>query len=668
MIRELLHSLRSSVGVVRGQCRLATRFAWPCAALGLMLSSCAKDPTEVVVQVYSDVPCDGVAAVAAGPAGELGDRPASAISTVCDPMTGSRGDLVLVPKTSDTGELAVEVRIRTDQAQPDDCLESNHYDGCIVSRRILNYIPGRTVHMRIDLRNPCLDIPCSQTTSCVAQGLSKACVTAHIDPTQCSGVCTDSDLVTQSGSLLDVCGAGSNPCPNQTDCQASEAGASCVCQAGYENPAGDPVHCLDINECSAKPGPCDVHAECTNTPGSFDCACKTAYQGDGKTCAQTACDAPCGNNATCVPAGSAFMCSCDSGYTGDGTTCTDVDECAAKTANCAAVATCTNTPGSFSCQCPDGYTGDGTTCTDVDECAAKTSNCAAVATCTNTPGSFSCQCPDGYTGDGTTCTDVDECAAKTANCAAVATCTNTPGSFSCECPDGYTGDGTTCMDVDECAAKTANCAAVATCTNTPGSFSCQCPDGYTGDGTTCTDVDECALQTFSCGAHAGCVNTPGAYACQCMPGFTGDPSACICDGTVNASLGASASASSTYGGYDVVHINDGNNTTIQTGAQSWVNNWPVAFPQWVELDFPSERVVGRVEMYTSDGYVVSAYDIAVWDGVSWNVVASKTDNVDVHNTLIFSPVSTTKLRLVASTGASNQAGYARVNELETYCQ
>ena len=586
MIRELLRLVRLSAGMVRYPSRLGARFAWLGAGLTLTLSSCAKDPTEVVVQVYSDVPCSAVAAVAAGPAGELGDRPASAISTVCDPMTGSRGDLVLVPKASDSGELAVEIRIRTDQAQPDDCLESNHYDGCIVSRRILNYIPGRTVHMRIDLRNPCLDIPCSQTTSCVAQGLSKACVTAHIDPSQCSGVCTDTDLVMQSGSSLDVCGAGSNPCPNQTDCQASEAGASCVCPSGYENPAGDAIHCQDIDECSAQPGPCDVHAECTNTLGSFNCACKTAYRGDGKTCVQTACDAPCGRNATCVSDGSAFTCSCDSGYTGDGTTCTDVDECAEKTANCAANAACTNTPGSFSCQCPDGYMGDGTTCTDVDECVE----------------------------------------------------------------------------------KTANCAAEATCTNTVGSFTCQCPDGYTGDGTTCTDVDECALQTFSCGPHALCVNTEGAYVCQCMPGFTGDPSACTCDSSANASLGASASASTTYPGYDVAHINDGNNTTVQDSAQSWANDWPVAFPQWAELDFPSERVVGRVEMYTSDGYVVAAYDIQVWDGAAWTVVASVTGNSAVHNTLTFSPVSTTKLRLLASTGATNQAGYARVNELETYCQ
>ena len=567
----------------------AARSAWlrlGCAAALAVLAtaSCAKDPTEVVVTVYSDVPCAGLASVAAGPVGELGDRPASAVSTVCDPSTGSRGALVLVPKSSDSGELAVEVRIRTDQGQPDDCVASNDYKGCIVSRRILNYIPGRTVHMRIDLRNPCLDTPCSQTTTCVAEGLSKACITAQIDPNKCSGDCTDEDLVTQSGSQLNACAQGKNPCADPDTCTASNDGASCTCASGYENPADDPTVCVDTDECAA--APCDPHAECKNTPGAFTCTCNAGYDGNGKTCKPTMCEAACSKHATCTATGSAFQCKCDAGYSGNGTTCADIDECAGGKAGCDPLASCTNSAGSFACECPAGYAGDGTTCTDLDECALATDNCDPLATCTNTGGSFTCQCPAGYSGDGTTC----------------------------------------------------------------------------------ADIDECALKTTVCAANAQCVNSPGSSSCQCLPGFSGAPNACTCNGTLNFSLLAMASASSTFTGYSASNVNDGNASTVQASNVSWANNWPVSFPQWVELDFPSDRVIGRVEMFSSTGYAVQAYDIAAWDGSTWNVVKSVTGNAAVHNTLNFTPVRTNKLRLVASTGAAAQPIYARVNELETYCQ
>jgi hypothetical protein len=504
---------------------------------------------------------------------------------------------------------------------------SNDYRGCIVSRRILNYIPGRTVHMRIDLRNPCLDTPCSQTTSCVALGLSKACVAALVDPNKCSGECTDGDLVTQSGSHLNACAEGSNPCADPASCMASNTGASCVCAPGYENPSGNAIDCVDVDECALTPSPCDAHADCTNTDGSFSCTCQPAYDGDGKTCQQTKCEAACGAHASCVAEGKAFACSCNS-----------------------------------------GFAGDGKTCTDIDECAKHTDDCDPQASCSNTPGGFACLCPNGFSGDGKTCADIDECADKTAKCDALATCSNTPGSYECKCRDGFRGDGKTCTDVDECGDKTAHCDALATCSNTPGSYQCKCPAGYSGDGTTCTDVDECALMTADCGANTQCVNAPGSYSCQCLPGFTGTPDACTCDGSVNASLQAMASASSTFSGYDVEHIHDGSESTVQSQAESWANAWPVAFPQWVELDFPTDRVVGRVELFTSVGYEVMAYDIATWDGSAWVVQNGVTGNVQAHNTVTFAPVRTSKLRLVAKTGALNQSIYARVNELEAYCQ
>src|SRR3954471_9676944 len=187
--------------------RLALSAAWA-AAGALIVGACSDPPTEVVLSVFTDVPCDSTVAVAVGAPGELGNRSESATSNVCDQATGSRGLLVLVPQSSDNGEVAMEVRIRADQQDPRNCLESEGYDGCIIARRILNYIPGRSVKLRVDLRNPCLNTPCTQTTSCVTQGLGKSCVAAHIDPTLCSGTCTDEDLLSQDGSMLGTGGTG----------------------------------------------------------------------------------------------------------------------------------------------------------------------------------------------------------------------------------------------------------------------------------------------------------------------------------------------------------------------------------------------------------------------------------------------------------------------------
>lgn len=421
---------------------------------GVTLGACTDEPTELLVEVYSDVPCDATVAVAAGEAGQLGNRPASATSLTCDPATGHRGRLVIVPEGSDTKEMAIEVRIRADQGDPQNCTLDEGYDGCIVARRIVNFVKQRKITLRVDLKNPCLNTPCDQTTSCVARGTEKACVQARIDPKKCAdGVCTDDDLVTQSPDVFNPCGPGTNPCdsratcqvrtgglacvcPNgfvnsptnphqcveerfepcapdmnpcdeRATCQVQDEGVVCVCPEGFTNSQSDPSRCENVDECLAGIHECDPHAVCTDSEGSYLCTCLPAYSGDGRTCEQVECEQTCPEHATCTAVDSGFECQCDAGYEPDGAACRDIDECTTGAHDCVAPATCVNEPeASFSCACPGGYRPVGTTaCEEIDECADGTDNCDAVATCTNAPaGSFTCMCPEGYEGDGTTCT------------------------------------------------------------------------------------------------------------------------------------------------------------------------------------------------------------------------------------------------------------------------
>jgi hypothetical protein len=481
----------NEVSWVRSLSNACRRFgAWAVAALLLFLvASCSKPPTEVVVTVFSDLPCESssVAAVAIGVPGELGDRILSGTSTTCS-ADGSRGDVVVVPKGDPGAEFAIEVRIAADPSvSVDDCVAAKNYRNCIVARRILSFLPERTVRLRVDLRNPCVSTACDQTTTCVAQGTSKACHEAKIDANKCAPECDEGTVIAQHPDPVDVPDPNqpmqpSDPCtPNPCDahgtCKAVADQATCICKAGYAHAVKDPLACTDIDECAeGGANDCDPHATCSNSPGGFSCACNEGYAGtDGTSCEQVECSVQCSERGACVEdSNDEFVCRCNDGYEGDGVSCSDIDECKAKTPPCAVTAKCSNTPGSFTCACLAGYVGNGTTCNDVDECANHTANCAVGKKCVNAPGGFECaDCAAGYTSDGTSCTDIDECAAHSANCDPLSTCMNTPGGFNCLCPMGYTNVAGVCADVDECAVATA-CAADHTCINTIGGFGCQC--------------------------------------------------------------------------------------------------------------------------------------------------------------------------------------------------
>lgn len=251
------------------------------------LAGCQKAPTEIAVDVYTNVPCGVQAAVAVGPVAELGTRAASAVSTRCENSNGYLGRLVVVPRADETSDLAVEVRLRPDGASPDSCLSTTAYDGCIVARRIVNYIPERTVNMRVDLKDPCLNTPCTETTSCVVRGTTKACVGARTDLSKCQGTCTEDDLLAQNlngSGGASACGESASSCGPQGSCSVQEGLPVCSCAPGFVLDRATLSQCLDVDECSTKAANCDAHATCTNTSGSFTCRCNDGYQGTGKEC------------------------------------------------------------------------------------------------------------------------------------------------------------------------------------------------------------------------------------------------------------------------------------------------------------------------------------------------------------------------------------------------
>ena len=131
-----------------------------------------------------------------------------------------------------------------------------------------------------------------------------------------------------------------------------------------------------------------------------------------------------------------------------------------------------------------------------------------------------------------------------------------------------------------------------------------------------------------------------------------------------------ASAQSTFPGYDVNNIKDGDRNTSVGGSYSWANGHTYTadgrLPQWVQLAYSSEKTFSKVVLYTSKGYVLKDYDIQVRSGANWITVASQRGNTSVTRIHSFTPTRGTILRVLSLRGPDNQYVYARINELEVF--
>lgn len=142
-------------------------------------------------------------------------------------------------------------------------------------------------------------------------------------------------------------------------------------------------------------------------------------------------------------------------------------------------------------------------------------------------------------------------------------------------------------------------------------------------------------------------------------------------GTGNENLARSAitAASSTYPGYAAARVNDGSRDTSVGGASSWVNyagtpnGWP---PQWVQLDFGTNKTFSKVVVYTSSGYPIQDYDIQVWNGASWITIVTMRGNTASSVTHTFPSRTARLVRILGHKGPNIQPQYVRVNEFEVY--
>ncbi len=169
------------------------------AGVSALLLSC-QAPTQVRVLVSTDVGCarNPSGGIAVGSSIDFDRKAFSATSSTCSDTgngknVGDVGSLVIVA-SGDNDEVAIKVVQGQNGRNAESCNDADAASdqNCIVARRILKYIPNRTIDIEVPMLDECRGVRCDSATTCVR----KACVGASLVGSDClaRGSCTLSDL------------------------------------------------------------------------------------------------------------------------------------------------------------------------------------------------------------------------------------------------------------------------------------------------------------------------------------------------------------------------------------------------------------------------------------------------------------------------------------------
>ncbi|MBB6732163.1 discoidin domain-containing protein [Cohnella zeiphila] len=133
----------------------------------------------------------------------------------------------------------------------------------------------------------------------------------------------------------------------------------------------------------------------------------------------------------------------------------------------------------------------------------------------------------------------------------------------------------------------------------------------------------------------------------------------------NLALNGAVTASSTQNdAYSPSYITDGTEDTVSF--HGWAADVSQG-PQWVVIDFGRTVTFSRVEFFTKNQYEQAEYEIQYWDGTDWiDCFPKVTNNTTDHNSHLFAPVSSSKLRVYMTEGNVQQPTVARINQVEVY--
>ena len=147
-----------------------------------------------------------------------------------------------------------------------------------------------------------------------------------------------------------------------------------------------------------------------------------------------------------------------------------------------------------------------------------------------------------------------------------------------------------------------------------------------------------------------------------------------------ATNGGSVTASSTLSPYVAGNVIDGSRRAVNNTL--WLDSTFNSFGDWVEVSFNGSKTISEIDVITQQNdpnnlveptlaqtfslYGITAFDVQYWNGASWTTVpgGSVTGNNKVWRQFTFTPITTTKIRVLVNGGADN--AFSRVVEIEAW--
>jgi len=131
-----------------------------------------------------------------------------------------------------------------------------------------------------------------------------------------------------------------------------------------------------------------------------------------------------------------------------------------------------------------------------------------------------------------------------------------------------------------------------------------------------------------------------------------------------------------------VVVKNPTNTEIQNNSWTSANVEPTAEkPHFIEVTLGKEETINRIEIYhysdNNINYVWNKFTLSYWDGATWQVIETVTDNTDAETVHTFDAIKTTKIRAdITGPGykynwskgpeGGSYENYARLNAIEIY--
>jgi Putative Ig domain/IPT/TIG domain/F5/8 type C domain/NedA-like, galactose-binding domain len=150
-----------------------------------------------------------------------------------------------------------------------------------------------------------------------------------------------------------------------------------------------------------------------------------------------------------------------------------------------------------------------------------------------------------------------------------------------------------------------------------------------------------------------------------------------------AANGGAATASSTYSAaYPASGAINGDHKGLNWGAGgAWADGTPGQFPDWLEVDFAGAQTINEIDVFSLQDnaaapveptlgmpftlYGLTDFQVQSWDGTQWVTVpgGSVTGNTQVWRQVLFTPLSTSRIRVLVTGALGN---FSRIAEVEAY--